>query len=47
MHFGEIAIIISMIIWHLIFINQYYNFLMEFLSEKVGQIVQALLVVIL
>ena len=33
--------VISTIDWRLIFVNQYYNFLMEFLSEKHGQLVQA------
>jgi hypothetical protein len=32
---------ISPIVWHLIFVNQHYNFLTEFLGEKVGQFVQA------
>jgi hypothetical protein len=41
MHFIEIAMIISTIDWHLIFVNQYYNSLMEFLSKVAGQIVQA------
>ena len=34
--------IISTIVWRLVFVNQYYNSLMEFLGEKVGQSVQAL-----
>jgi hypothetical protein len=33
--------IISTIVWRLIFVNQYYNSLTEFLGEKVGQFVQA------
>ena len=32
-----------MIVWRFIFVNQYYNFPTEFLGDKVGQIVQALL----
>ncbi len=32
---------ISTIIWRLIFVNQYYDFPMEFPGEKVGQFVQA------
>jgi hypothetical protein len=35
--------VISTIDWRLIFVNQYYNFLMVVLGEKRGQLVQALL----
>ena len=41
MHVLEIAMVISTIDWCLIFVNQYYNVLMEFLGEKLGQFVQA------
>jgi len=33
--------IISTVVGCLIFVNQYYNFLTEFLGEKAGQVVQA------
>jgi hypothetical protein len=32
---------ISTIVWRLIFVNQYYNSLTEYLSDKVGQFIQA------
>ena len=34
---------ISTIVWRLIFVNQYYNSPTEFLGDKEGQLVQALL----